>query len=96
MTLRLPLSLSALLLLSASCAALVDSRDRTSTYQDLRADQERNPKDPHNYLDPTIGATRPAPPPSGASKPCQRQCSPGLHCDASGPVERCVPDAPAK
>jgi len=97
MTLRKLLSLSVLLLLPVSCASLVaGTQDRPNSYQSLRQDQQRFPKDRQDYLDPTIGAQPPAPPRPSAAKPCQRQCGPGLRCDASGPVERCVADDGAR
>jgi hypothetical protein len=92
---RLPLSLCALLLSMTSCAAFTTPRERPNSYQDLRSEQDRTPKDRLNYLDPTIGAQRP-PPPSNTASTCQRQCGPGLRCDASGPLEQCVPIEPAK
>ncbi len=57
--------------------------------------QQLQPKDPHDFVgDPTVGAS---PPKETREKPaCRLQCGPQTHCDASGFVERCVPDEEPK
>ncbi|HVG63568.1 MAG TPA: hypothetical protein VNA24_33690 [Hyalangium sp.] len=61
----------------------------------MQTTQRDQPKDPNDFVaDPTIGS---APPPTTTEKPlCQLQCGPNMHCDASGFVERCVPNEEKK
>lgn len=62
----------------------------------MQTSQEAPRKDPHDWVtDPTIGSDAPARDTSAKSV-CQLKCGVNTHCDASGFVERCVPDAEKK
>ena len=79
-------------LLVTSCAApSAGSSSQPNVSHAMQDSRQAQPKDPHDYVnDPTIGTN---PPQDTEKKPvCRLQCGPGMHCDASGFVERCVPD----
>jgi hypothetical protein len=79
-----------------ACASLSpDSPGRPNSTSSMQSTQQNQPKDPHDFVsDPTIGSN---PPSSAPAKPlCRLQCSPTMHCDNSGFVERCVSDEKQK
>jgi hypothetical protein len=83
-------------LLMAACAAPAGSSSRPNSATAMQASQQAPRKDPHDWVtDPTIGSDPPARD-SAAKSICQLQCGAGTHCDASGFVERCVPDEEKK
>lgn len=80
----------------AACSTLSPgSPGRPNSVSAMQTSQQDQPKDPHDFVrDPTIGS---GPPQSTPEKPtCHLQCSPNMHCDNSGFVERCVRDEEQK
>jgi hypothetical protein len=79
-------------LLVAACAAPAGSASRPNSATAMQTSQQSQPKDPHDWVtDPTIGSDPPAR--DVAARPiCSLQCGANMHCDASGFIERCVPD----
>lgn len=83
-------------LFAMACSSLAPgSPGRPRSVSDMQTTQRDQPKDPRDFVaDPTIGSD---PPPTTTEKPlCQLQCGPNMHCDASGFVERCVPNEEKK
>jgi hypothetical protein len=80
-----------------ACSTLAPgSPGRPNSTSAMQSSQQDGPKDPHDFvLDPTIGSD--PPPQDTTEKPlCRLQCGPNMHCDASGFVERCVPNEEQK
>jgi hypothetical protein len=83
-------------LFAMACSTLSPgSPGRPRSTSDMQTTQRTQPKDPHDLVgDPTIG-NNPSQP--STEKPlCPLQCSPNMHCDNSGIVERCVPNEEKK
>jgi len=84
----------AVTVLSSACAGLsAGSTDRPNRYQDLQGGQrELARQDPYNHLEKQTQAVELNPEKKPLPKTCTLPCAPGEHCNAEGPVERCVAD----
>lgn len=83
-------------LVATACSTMApDTPGRPNSASAMQTSQQDQPKDPHDLVrDPTIGNN---PPQTSPDKPlCRLQCSPNMHCDNSGFVERCVRDEEKK
>jgi hypothetical protein len=87
--------LSSVLFVTSCATPASGTSSRPNSARAMEDVKQAQPKDPRNYVsDPTIGTN---PPQDTQEKPlCRLQCGPNLHCDASGFVERCVPNEERK
>ena len=88
-------ALAAAVLLSSCANLAAGSTDRPNSYQNLQSGQrDLSRQDPYNHLDQqTQSIDLSKDPKQPQPKTCTLPCVPGEHCDASGPVERCISDA---